>query len=891
MEIQRLDLEKTYKIFGELGFSNKTMIQEIYEGRRSLADLTIFFMNSILHVAVQKKKEKHILEYLFNFKYDLNVVNHNKRTPVFHAMNEKYPLECLKYLVEMKSDLNNKEIYNSSPVHCFIENEKQTDMEKFEFLLQNSNVNILNGNNYNHLHLTCNLEDTQTTMKMIEKLIEYKCDLNHQGDSGYTPIFFACKNEKLSLEIIQYLIEKKSDLNLLDNTGNSVFHILSLNANCTKELLEYFLQTGVEVNSKGNLGRTALHNLVCSESPSIEIFKMLLEKKADINSVDNEKNTPLHLLTTNKYYNPETVKFFVDNKANLELVSSSDYTPVYSACTNENFSLEVIKFLIQNKCSFNNNQEDSYLPSPLHIITQELDVSLETIKYFVENKCSLSETNRKGNTPLHLVLLNEKISSNNVFEITKYIIESKVSPNEQGENDWSALHIASSSSALSFELVKYLLEQKSNINLSDKEKYTPFHYILSNKNLNFDIVRYFISNKANLELKNKNLNGPLHIISMNPSISSDVVELLVQHKCDVNSKNKYSFLPLHLLLSMFPPPSTEVFFSIFNQKCDLKFKHPSRGQFLDLAFANNQLPFKVFEHLYKRYLKYNEFSNDLVCQALRNNQKKEVLELLFTYADPGHLSAFQNNFLHVYFSSNTQSPFYTEIIEFLVEKKVDLDHLNQYEDTPLSTALNNSNISVEAVRCLVELKCDYNIKGNKENSILHLATKEKISLPVLKYLLSLDLDVNLRNDEGRTPIYGYCYKYYAFPYAQLFLEKRADLNLDYSQFQGDYSYFSAIHSSMNAENKEKLFLIALCSGMDHSGLKYTSDSPIFQSFCGGLLWHRQLYSIYPQIIRDKIFLFLLCLKQFTKNFKVIFPKPIVSIVELFFINLLYNDII
>ena len=89
-----------------------------------------------------------------------------------------------------------------------------------------------------------------------------------------------------------------------------------------------------------------------------------------------------------------------------------------------------------------------------------------------------------------------------------------------------------------------------------------------------------------------------------------------------------------------------------------------------------------------------------------------------------------------------------DIVELLLARKSDVSARDRNNVTPLYSAISSNQI--ENARILLADKADPNVKS-RYGSLLHAAAGWPNAEP-LKFVLTLKLDVNARNDAGETPL-------------------------------------------------------------------------------------------------------------------------------------------
>ena len=90
----------------------------------------------------------------------------------------------------------------------------------------------------------------------------------------------------------------------------------------------------------------------------------------------------------------------------------------------------------------------------------------------------------------------------------------------------------------------------------------------------------------------------------------------------------------------------------------------------------------------------------------------------------------------------------TEIIDMLVNIGADMNAKGEDGETPLHWALFNG--SVEAAMHLMEIGADRDNLNDKGNSLIHVASS---SPDIMEYFIKSNMDVNVKNKLGRTPLH------------------------------------------------------------------------------------------------------------------------------------------
>ena len=128
---------------------------------------------------------------------------------------------------------------------------------------------VKNYSKNNPLHLAVIQGSSLTIMKY---LIENKCKVNLKNAEGYTPLHFACSNEKSEKRIINFFIENKADTNSKNEFNNTPLHYACYNTNIELEILQLLIKNKSDVNIEGNFRKTPA--IICDRNYHLlELFQ------------------------------------------------------------------------------------------------------------------------------------------------------------------------------------------------------------------------------------------------------------------------------------------------------------------------------------------------------------------------------------------------------------------------------------------------------------------------------------------------------------------------------------------------------------------------------------------------------------------------------------------
>ncbi|KAK6169523.1 hypothetical protein SNE40_020563 [Patella caerulea] len=110
----------------------------------------------------------------------------------------------------------------------------------------------------------------------------------------------------------------------------------------------------------------------------------------------------------------------------------------------------------------------------------------------------------------------------------------------------------------------------------------------------------------------------------------------------------------------------------------------------------------------------------------------------------------QGNLLHSLADSKIRSDSYDECVQLLVTKGMDINKLNQLNETPLYLAIRKRN--EEMVKALIKSHCGVNIKvGNNMASVL-MTSIRSYQTTIAEILIETGCDVNIPDKNGVTPL-------------------------------------------------------------------------------------------------------------------------------------------
>lgn len=211
---------------------------------------------------------------------------------------------------------------------------KQNDTKQAtSLLLAGHNVDEVDGFNNTPLMIAA----SNGNLMLVQTLLNYDADVNHQNNIGETPIMWAIvslNNEEPRTDIITLLIEAGADVNLASITGDTPLIISSKTGDLA--IVSLLVNAGANVNAANTKMQTALMNAaVVADAPDVARF--LLAKGAVVNAVDNEGESALFWIfvgdSTEDIDVMVMAEVLLEHGATVDLKNENGTTPLMKAAS------------------------------------------------------------------------------------------------------------------------------------------------------------------------------------------------------------------------------------------------------------------------------------------------------------------------------------------------------------------------------------------------------------------------------------------------------------------------------------------------------------------------------------------------------------------------------
>lgn len=329
-------------------------------------------------------------------------------------------------------------------------------------------------------------EDKEYCNKLIELLIEYGANVNHQDINLNAPMHFAVSTK--NIEAIKLLISHNANLNLSNKFKVTPLRIALNDKNPI--ISEILVQNGADVDITDIHGNNAIH--IAIRNHKLELAFEIIHLSKDINKHNHFLENPSFMAFKEGFKELEKAIEYLANQKSTWLDHGNNH--LMEACLNGEFRLA---------------------------------------KFFIKNGQKVNHLNNHNNTPLICAAFAGHI------DIVELLIEHGAKIDHQGEKQYSALHWAARKGHE--HIVNMLLEKGANPNQQDHRGQTPLYLTIEfEKHACFEIL----VNKSDVNLSNNKGNTPLI-----KSIIFDEWEMmahLLQNNADTKICDNFGRLPIDI---------------------------------------------------------------------------------------------------------------------------------------------------------------------------------------------------------------------------------------------------------------------------------------------------------------------------------------------------------
>lgn len=261
--------------------------------------------NTFLHW-VAENKQPNWTEWAIQQGMDVNVRSTFEKTPLHRAAKAIFAEPSIRVLLEYGADVQAIDFLGNTPLHYAA---SKCDHKGVELLLAN-NAAINTVNNYDMTPLHCiSLNQATNAARMIQVLLVEGADPTIQDFKGETILHLVCKEFDSFPEVLQHIIRKGGDVNQPNKMGEYPLHL----AYKYKNLTSILIQSGADLEVRNRKGLTPLVKAILEKKKTV--MDALIEAGADVNAATYMGWTPLHYATWTG--STGFVQILIDNGADL----------------------------------------------------------------------------------------------------------------------------------------------------------------------------------------------------------------------------------------------------------------------------------------------------------------------------------------------------------------------------------------------------------------------------------------------------------------------------------------------------------------------------------------------------------------------------------------------
>ena len=360
--------------------------------------------NSAVHIMPQfiydDKNALEAVELLVGYGCDPLEANLRGRTPLDIAVQQGH-VSVARYLITLGASVP-PDILVASTSESPIRFQDTTDI--IPFLVKNG-VNLLtrtdDGDSVFHIMLQSIYDDATKALEAVKLLVSYGCDPLEANLCGRTPLDIAIQQGHVS--VARYLITLGASVPpdiLVTSTFPIHFHTGT-------DMIPFLVKNGVNLLARTDDGDSVFHIMLQSisyDARALEAVKLLVSYGCDPLEANLRGRTPLHIAVGQDH--------ILVAKYLLSLGAHPPPDLLFTLDRDEwNCTENMIRFLFKNGVSVLAHSGDG--DSVFHVVLESIyddDKALMAVKLLVSCGCDPLEANIRGDTPLHIAVLQGHIS-------------------------------------------------------------------------------------------------------------------------------------------------------------------------------------------------------------------------------------------------------------------------------------------------------------------------------------------------------------------------------------------------------------------------------------------------------------------------------------------------
>jgi ankyrin repeat protein len=357
--------------------------------------------NTPLHIAVQNKAGRAVVEDMLNKNAQVNARNKEGETSLHLAVRENQ-WETGALLLARGADVFAPNARGESPL--FLSFPPGDNPRSWVFTQGTLRARDGLGNTALH-HIAQWKRESQ-----IRWLVNQGAALEAVNATGETPLFMAAKAD--SADTIRALLNAGANRDARDKLGNTALHAaVHWNA---KNAAEALLAAGSDPNSRALNGRSPLHGAV--QLNYLEIEAVLIREKADVDIRDNEGNSPLMEAVKGKTLQ-SVERLIYAYGADIFTGNIRGDTPLHAAVQGEQD--EAIRLLLERDASLSIHIKNALGKSPLQLaLARPVPETARRLTGILLGRERVHSPDENGASPLHIA-----ISEGASHDMIRFILE------------------------------------------------------------------------------------------------------------------------------------------------------------------------------------------------------------------------------------------------------------------------------------------------------------------------------------------------------------------------------------------------------------------------------------------------------------------------------------
>ncbi|XP_077297918.1 uncharacterized protein LOC143919459 [Arctopsyche grandis] len=720
--IVRYLIEKDDKLVKVKNVDGKTALYyAILKGHPNTVEILVpknndyFVFHARLKHAAKSKNPDEFIEIIKNAKetnYNLISSKYVGRFALEIAVNI-FDARVVKYLIDCKICVNQRSFLGRTPLHFAFE---RGDIEIINVLLENGADERLKSNDGKSL-----LHFVSSNTESSKMLLEKGFDPNEPDKNGDTPFMIAVRWRKRDL--IELLLDYGANPNIRNKKGDTplIESVEYLGIETLKVLIER-----VDLNMTHINGETALYRSVSYELP--DIFNLLLEKGADPTIGNVNKYTVIHNIV--KLGKLEQFQSILKKGINLNICNADGFSLLHYAVNNT--SIEILQLLLDENVDLNIPNNLGETPIFCAISCS----NYKAVELLLERGADTNMVNKNGDTLLHYAAAMDQV------QLFESIFKKSINTHVRNQNNETVLHWAAKGG--NHDILELLLKDKIDLNVTDSGGLTPLHYAALHGNFHSMITLLYEG--ADSKVVSFDGNALLHFAAYKfNNVELQVIERL---GFDLTSANSNGKSLLHNAVNG-SNASAVIFFlerRIKPNITDVNLRTP-----LHCAVLTNDLE-EIAKLLIRNGADLNAADN-FGCTPLHyavEKSKYYFAEMLIEEgADINARDKLGRTALHKY--PKNSIPF----VNMMLKNGADVNILDKYGRSPLYYMAIAKNLTFPKFNMIALMSTFGTVKLDKAGLTLFHVAVVYLKYPLVKDILERldDIDVNVRDNSGRTPLH------------------------------------------------------------------------------------------------------------------------------------------